>query len=404
MDSDDRTLKAISDDELLRRLAELISQSRRVEADLVAHVGEVDERRLFARSAFPSMFAYCTEGLHLSEAEAYRRITVARAARRYPELLTMLRDGRLHLSGLARLVPLLTDDNREGILRRATHLTMRQIEQLVAELAPRPAVPSVIRKLPQPRWESGGPAGEDVAQAGLAGDQDPDEAAASQLVARRVGKRPGPDELPVVPAPTPEAMPAPTLSLTPTASSSSALSLTSARPGVVEPLSPARYKVQFTASAELRDKIERLTALMRSEVPDGDLAAIIERAVTEKLERLEARRFGKSAAPKKPSDAVTSAASRYIPAAVRRAVHLRDGGRCRFVDEEGRRCSERHRLEFHHRRPYGMGGDNSPANISLLCATHNRLLAEHDYGRTAIIRQVSERGRVAAKESRRASP
>ena len=57
------------------------------------------------------MFAYCTESLHLSEAEAYRRITVARAARQHPELLKALRDGRLHLSGLARLVPLVNLDN-----------------------------------------------------------------------------------------------------------------------------------------------------------------------------------------------------------------------------------------------------------------------------------------------------
>jgi hypothetical protein len=64
----------------------------------------------------------------------------------------------------------------------------------------------------------------------------------------------------------------------------------------VEALSPGRYKVQFTASVTLRDKLERLTALMRSEVPDGDLAAVVERAVTEKLERLEARRFAKTAA------------------------------------------------------------------------------------------------------------
>jgi len=58
-------LNAVPDDELLRRLADLVAQSRRLEADLVAHIGEVDERKLFARFAFPSMFAYCTEGLHL---------------------------------------------------------------------------------------------------------------------------------------------------------------------------------------------------------------------------------------------------------------------------------------------------------------------------------------------------
>jgi len=49
-----------------------------------------------------------------------------------------------------------------------------------------------------------------------------------------------------------------------------------------------------SASAESRDKLERLKDLMRSSVPDGDLGAIIDAAVTEKLERLEARRFGRT--------------------------------------------------------------------------------------------------------------
>ena len=144
-------LHSIPDDELLRRLHELVAHSRGTEADLVAHIGEVDERRLYARSAFPSMFVYCMQALHLSEAEAYRRITVARAARKHAVLLAMLSDGRIHMSGMALLVPVLTAENRDAVLGRATHKSKRQIEQLVAELAPKPDVPSVMRKLPGPR-------------------------------------------------------------------------------------------------------------------------------------------------------------------------------------------------------------------------------------------------------------
>jgi 5-methylcytosine-specific restriction endonuclease McrA len=119
--------------------------------------------------------------------------------------------------------------------------------------------------------------------------------------------------------------------------------------------------VQFTASAQLHDKLERLRALMRSEVPDGDLGALIERAVTEKLERLEARRYAATSNPRKGlASADTSPSSRRIPAAVRRAVRERDQGRCGYVGEGGRRCSERGRLEYHHRRPFGLGGDHSP--------------------------------------------
>ena len=86
-------LKSLSNDELLRRLSELMRNSRRLEADLVAHSAEVDARRLYAREAAPSMHAYCTEVLRLTDFEAYLRITAARAAREYPMLLTMLRAG-----------------------------------------------------------------------------------------------------------------------------------------------------------------------------------------------------------------------------------------------------------------------------------------------------------------------
>jgi 5-methylcytosine-specific restriction endonuclease McrA len=150
------------------------------------------------------------------------------------------------------------------------------------------------------------------------------------------------------------------------------------KPAAVTPLAPARYKVEFTARAELRDKLERLKALM----PDADLAAIIEEEVTEKLERLESKRLGKTKTPRKSlSDSKKVASSRYIPAAVRRAVHKRDNGQCTYVDPSGRRCKERHRLEFDHRKPYGRGGDHSVRNLRLLCRTHNGYLAEREYGK-----------------------
>ena len=138
-----------------------------------------------------------------------------------------------------------------------------------------------------------------------------------------------------------------------------------ARPAVVEPLAPGRYRVQFTASAELHDELERLRALMRPSVPDGDLGAIVEQAVTEKLQRLEARRFARTQAPRKTlSQSETSPTTRQVPAAVERAVYERDGGRCRYEDEQGRRCTARQGLEFHHRRPFGHGGDHSVAKAA----------------------------------------
>jgi len=87
--------------------------------------------------------------LHLSEGEAYRRITAARLSRKYPVILSMLEDGRLHLCGIGVLSKHLTDANHEDVLARATHTSKREIEELVAELAPKPDVPPTIRKRPE---------------------------------------------------------------------------------------------------------------------------------------------------------------------------------------------------------------------------------------------------------------
>ena len=351
--NDHRPLESISDDELLRRLGDLMHQSRRVEADFVAHIAEVDERRLYAREASPSMFAYCTTVLHLSEAEAYLRIAAARASREHPMLLTMLGDGRLHLTGIAKLAPYLTRENGDALLKRATHRSKRQIEELVAEIAPRPDAPAVMRKLPERRGT------------------------ALPTPALPLGPHPMAPTLErhqnrvALPELRPDGVPSPVLVPAP--------------PALVQPLAPARYKVQFTASAELHGKLERLQALMRSQVPDGDLAAIIEQAVTEKLERLEARRFARTKTPSKGLlETNPSPSSRHIPAAVRRTVRERDGDRCRYVDDRGRRCPERDGLEYHHLYPFGLGGDHSPNNIHLTCKGHNQYLAEHDYGKEAM--------------------
>ena len=131
-----------------------------------------------------------------------------------------------------------------------------------------------------------------------------------------------------------------------------------------------------------RRRQEGTPARARCRRCDQDLAAIIEQAVVEKLERAEARRFGKVRRPRRRLDETdTSSGLRHIPAAVRRKVYDRDGARCTFVSADGRRCRSRHGLEFHHDEPYALGGGRSPENIRLLCRAHNDFLARATYGK-----------------------
>jgi hypothetical protein len=84
--------------------------------------------------------------------------------------------------------------------------------------------------------------------------------------------------------------------------------------------------------------------------------------------------------------------SRHVPVEVRRAVWERDEGRCAYHSESGRRCAERRGLQWHHRHPFGFGGEHSVANVALLCSSHNGYLAEIDYRRKGRDRRPRERG------------
>src|SRR6266571_4247556 len=68
------SLSHLSDSVLLRDLAALVAHDRATTARLLAHIAEVDERRLYLPAAHPSMFAYCVHELRLSEDAAYKRI------------------------------------------------------------------------------------------------------------------------------------------------------------------------------------------------------------------------------------------------------------------------------------------------------------------------------------------
>src|SRR6186713_196976 len=143
------TLDRLSDEVLLCQFGDLVQQDQRRTASLLRHIDVIDRRKLWAKRGHPSMFDFCVARYHMSESTAGKRIGAARTARRFPILFAMVARGEMHLSGIHRLKAHLTRDNHEQVLAAAKHKTIRQIEQLVARLAPQADVPSTLRAPPR---------------------------------------------------------------------------------------------------------------------------------------------------------------------------------------------------------------------------------------------------------------
>jgi 5-methylcytosine-specific restriction endonuclease McrA len=350
------SLRALSDEDLLRALRALSARSSAVEADLLAHLGEVDARELYLGQGYRSMFAYCTEELHFSEASAYHRITAARAARAYPVLLERVRSGELHLAAVRLLAPHLTPENHIELIERTKHKSKRAIEEMLADRAPKPAAPPLVRRLP------GTPAAISPEPARTPG-------CALALLA-------SPQPAPALSTDDPTSV---ELVRTPAAEPQSAPALRCLHPA---PLGANRYKVQFTAGAETYAKLREAQALLRHRIPDGDLGRIFDHALTALLREVRRDRFAETEKPRRSREGTpaTSRASRHIPAAVRREVVQRDGGRCSFIGTSGHRCGTREALEFHHLEPFARSPRHSLEGITLRCRAHNRHAAVQDFG------------------------
>ena len=339
----------LSDDALLTRLKSLAVLERDATVELIAHLAEFHGRRSHLGEGPGSLYHYCRSELGLSEDAAYNRDAAARAVRRFPVILDRLADGSVNLTTVRLLRPILTAENHLALLAEAKHRSKRDVEMILRRVDPLPDVPSSVRKLPDP--------------------------------------------MPAVPRPLPPLPP----NFVAAADAPPAVCVAPPvqRP-VIAPLAPERYRVQFTASQSTHDTLRRLQDLLRREIPDGDPAVIVDRALSLLLREVEKKKMAATTRPRRPRG--TKKGSRGIPAHVRRAVWSRDGGRCAFVGRHGR-CGERAFLELHHVKAFAHQGPPTVENISLRCRAHNVHEAEVVFGRyeTPVVRDAGEKYAVSGE-------
>ena len=331
----------LDDRSLLDTAVHLAAEERRATAALLRVLMEIDSRRLYLGQGCASMFTYCTQVLHLSEGAAYNRIESARAARRYPVILDLLEQSAITLTTIRLLSPHLTADNHGAVLASARHKTRREVEELVAALAPKPDAPAIVRRMSNgctpPRAILPPPA-VDQSRSMTEGD------------------------------------PAPPARVTPQR--------------VTTPLAPEPYRIQLTVSRETHDRFRRAQDLLRHTLPSGDAAEIFDRALTLLVADLERRKAAQVNRPRATRD--YDGTLRHVPARVRREVWTRDIGRCAFVGPHGR-CRETALLEFHHVQPFSAGGLATVENIELRCRAHNAYEASLFFGSGGadVVREVA---------------
>ena len=355
------SLTHLADSKLAQDLRSGVADDRAALAMRLAQIAEFDHRRLYL-PAYPSMYQYCLGELKYSEDAACRRLAAARLARRYPEIYTAIANGQHTLSTVLMLENHLLPESARGLIEGSSGMTKSGVAHFLAERFPMPDVPTLVQPIEHSQPASAEPANEPTLAQALGSTA----AGVQEESGLPAPARVGPIE--VVPAPQ---------RVVPVVAHTR-----------LTPLSPARYAIQVTVSKATHDKLRQAQALLSHAVPSGDVADVLDRALDALIAQLEKRKYG---ATDRPRHARPSQNPRHVSAHVRRAVRARDGDRCTYVDEHGKRCNERKFLELDHVEAAARGGEATISNLRLRCRAHNQYEAERTYG-AGFMRHKRERG------------
>ena len=326
----------------------LVSRERSTTIDILLHLNEIDRRGLHLKLGYGSLSEYCTGHLKYSSSAGGRRVQVARCIKRHPEVLDLLRSGEANLSTISLVAPVLDDRNKTRMLREIRNRSQREVDALVSGYRP----PLALRDRVKPVRV--------IVSESKAAER-----------AQQESTRPRPahgDRTPV-----------------------------ESRSGILPGAKPThcveqKLLIQFLADKDFMKKYEEVRSLLSNRLSDTSFEKVFEALIVEFLERhspdrKKARREKRKAAenrkplaPRHANARNQSTRSRNIPAAVRDKVWARDGGRCSYVGKNGKQCESTHALQVDHIEPFARGGQNNASNLRLLCAKHNRLVAEEVYG------------------------
>jgi hypothetical protein len=365
------TLSEVTDDELQGSLRELLRAGGRTEARIVAHLAEVETRRLHLRGA-PSLFHYCRVELGLSESEAWYRICAARAGRKFPVVFELLEQRELHLTAIALLANHLTPENHRELLSEACGQTKQQILEMLARRWPKADVSRHLRRIPSGSVAAGPSATLEPRSA---------ETYCLQLNVSRELKAKLDEARDLMSHANPNG--------------DLAVVVDRALELLIHKLKARRFgQTSKQQASELGQTDEQRAS---------ELGQMGKRKSCE-LGQADANAsdFGQTGASRVPrmADTVTTPhRRRHVPNEVRRQVAERDGERCRHVGPGGRRCEARAFLQLHHEQPWALGGADSVSNLRLLCRAHNRLEAELELG-VDRVEQAVERRRTGSENGR----
>ncbi len=376
-------LKALTSDQLLTETKTLVSEERRITAILIDHLSEINQRLLFLKLGYSSLFEFVTKELGLSEGAAQRRIQATRLMQDLPNAREAFENGSLSLSNAAKLQShfqaikksgkTTTHEEKQAITKKAENKPQRECDQMLFGLAPELPKPEKAKILSPTLRELNFAISEELFQKinrlrDLLSHSHP-KASLAELMELSVSSY-----------------------LTKLEKTRGLQSRGAEKEGENQNKNFRENgrdrKVKnndekiFGESADKPDAPDANDTLDRTNTADRNHKTDSNYQIdTNGGENTTAKNTDKTTT-KIDQTHLVHIAEKVLPVGVRvalpaqlkREVWNKADGRCEYVFR-GRRCSSRYQLEIDHVQPLALGGSNELSNLRLTCRRHNRLAA-----------------------------
>lgn len=129
-------LHDLTDDQILEEAHRIARKESEVIAESIRVLTEIEQRKLYLKRGFDSLFRFLNEGLGYSKATAWRRTQAVRENKRLPEIAQKIADQTLSLeqvSQVARFTRIEEKDREQRLSKKESRQIYQEIETLSNE-------------------------------------------------------------------------------------------------------------------------------------------------------------------------------------------------------------------------------------------------------------------------------
>ncbi|OGQ18480.1 MAG: hypothetical protein A3B70_02115 [Deltaproteobacteria bacterium RIFCSPHIGHO2_02_FULL_40_11] len=358
-------LNTLTDTEVLNGFSKMVREERESIANLILHLAQIHQRRLYAQSGHPSLFSFLQKEYHYSGSAAFRRIQAAKLSLYFPEIIDLFKSEKLNLVAICLIYPHVTPKNGKMLIQAAIGKTKQEIEYFLdTQFSRIEKTQDKIRRLP--------------------------------VIQKKI----------TVPMPSKETCPPQSLSfkeapsnLPKKVTATVAVKASDRVESHTQVIEIRRVKLECVVDEAVAKKIERAKQILRHKYPKGKLEDILNEALDLLLEKKDPQRkfqrMAQKAEAKTKGETIENKGAayrsnlpkpkpfktnpRYLSTALKKEVWLRDQGMCTYVGKNGKACTEQAGLHYDHIHPFALGGQTTPENIRLLCQSHNLYRAQQTF-------------------------